>query len=195
MLLCELAAWCGLRFGELAELRRRDLDLTDSELPLLHVSRAMVYRNGQVIVGRPKSDAGVRVVAVPPHLRQVLVEHVGAWAQPGPDGLVFAAVRPPAGSCDCGHRACVGGHLMSTVIYKSFDTARRAAGRPDLRWHDLRHTGAVLAAQTGATLAELMARLGHSTVSASLRYQHAARGRDAEIARRLSEQVVPPDAG
>ena len=50
----------------------------------------------------------------------------------------------------------------------------------------LRHTGAVLAAQTGATLAELMGRLGHTTPGAALRYQHAAHGRDAEIARRLS---------
>jgi integrase len=64
--------------------------------------------------------------------------------------------------------------------------ARRTAGRPDLRFHDLRHTGAVLAAQTGATLAELMARLGHSTLGAALRYQHAAAGRDAQIAVALS---------
>ena len=48
--------------------------------------------------------------------------------------------------------------------------------------HDLRHTGATYAAQTGATLAELMARLGHSTTGAALRYQHAAAGRDAQIA-------------
>jgi integrase len=68
--------------------------------------------------------------------------------------------------------------------------AREAAGRPDLRFHDLRHTGAVLAAQTGATLAELMSRLGHSTPQAALRYQHAARGRDAEIAAKLSELAV-----
>ena len=47
-------------------------------------------------------------------------------------------------------------------------------------------TGSDWAAQNGATLAELMARLGHSTVAAALVYQHAAAGRDAEIARRLS---------
>jgi hypothetical protein len=52
----------------------------------------------------------------------------------------------------------------------------------DLRWHDLRRTGAVLAAQTGATLAELMGRLGHATPAAALGYQHVARGRDREIA-------------
>ncbi len=73
-------------------------------------------------------------------------------------------------------------------------TTRR--GRPlvveDLRWHDLRHTGAVLAAQTGATLAELMGRLGHSTPGAAMRYQHAAADRDAEIARRLSALAGDP---
>ena len=80
-------------------------------------------------------------------------------------------------------------HLAPSTLYTSFYRARDLAGRPDLRWHDLRHTGAVLAAQTGATLAELMGRLGHSTPQAALRYQHAAQGRDAEIARRLSAMV------
>jgi len=39
---------------------------------------------------------------------------------------------------------------------------------------------------TGATLAELMQRLGHTTAGAAMRYQHAARDRDAEIAETLS---------
>jgi integrase len=64
--------------------------------------------------------------------------------------------------------------------------ARKAAGRDDLRFHDLRHTGAVLAAQQGATIAELMARLGHTTPQMAIKYQHASLDRDAEIARRLS---------
>jgi len=59
------------------------------------------------------------------------------------------------------------------------------AGPPDLRFHHLRHTGAVLAAATGATLAELMARLGHSTVSAAMRYQHATADTDKAIAAAL----------
>ena len=73
--------------------------------------------------------------------------------------------------------------LLAEVYYP----ARLAAGRKDRRWHDLRHTGAVLAAQTGATLAELMGRLSHTTPGAAMRYQHAATDRDAEITRRLSE--------
>ena len=63
---------------------------------------------------------------------------------------------------------------------------------PDLRWHDLRHSGATLAAATGASLAELMARLGHSTPSAAMRYQHAVAGRDREIAALLSKLADTP---
>jgi integrase len=92
-----------------------------------------------------------------------------------------------------------GEHLAPSTFYGRESTekrvgwgwyaARQAAGRPDLRFHDLRHTGAVLAAQTGATLAELMGRLGHSTPGAAMRYQHAAAERDVEIAKRLSALV------
>jgi hypothetical protein len=56
-----------------------------------------------------------------------------------------------------------GGHLAPATLYRHYYKARNAAGRPDLTIHGLRHTGATLAAQMGATLAELMSRLGHST--------------------------------
>ncbi len=65
--------------------------------------------------------------------------------------------------------------------------ARDAIGKPNLTPHQLRHTGAVLAAQSGATTAELMHRLGHTTVQMAMAYQHTAQGRDAELAERLSK--------
>ena len=49
-----------------------------------------------------------------------------------------------------------------------------------------------MAAMTGAMLAELQARLSHSTVAAALRYQRAAQRRDAEIAAKLSDLARPP---
>jgi integrase len=72
--------------------------------------------------------------------------------------------------------------MWAPTFHKSYRKVREAAGRPDLRFHDPRHTGAVLAATTGATLAELMQRLGHTTPGAAMRYQHAAGDRDAQIA-------------
>jgi integrase len=55
-------------------------------------------------------------------------------------------------------------------------------------WHALRHFGLTAYAQTGATLAEIQARAGHSTVHAAMRYQHAA-DRDAELAVRMSSMA------
>lgn len=168
-LMALLAAWCAMRFGELAELRRDDVK---TRTGVIHVRRGVVRANGQTIVKKPKSEASVRDVAIPPHLLPMVREHLLQHAQPGKEGLLF----PSAG----------GTHLQPSTLYRVFYPAREAAGRPDLRWHDLRHTGAVLAAQTGATLAELMNRLGHSTPMAAMRYQHVAQDRDREIARRLS---------
>jgi integrase len=56
--------------------------------------------------------------------------------------------------------------------------------------HDLRHAGLTLAAQSGATLAEVMRRAGHSSSRAAMIYQHAAERRDAEVAKRLGRLVA-----
>jgi integrase len=165
-----LASWCGLRFGELAELRRSDID---AKAGVVHVRRGMVRTSSGQKVKGPKSDAGRRDVAIPPHLLPAVSDHLKHHAQVGAQGLLFPA----------GH----GGHLVPSMLYGVFYPAREAAGRPDLRFHDLRHTGATLATATGATLAELMARLGHSTPGAAMRYQHASADRDRVIAEALSK--------
>jgi hypothetical protein len=128
---------------------------------------------GRLVKG-PKSEAGKRTVSIPPHLVPLLREHL-AENVTGRDGLLFPSAGDPTK------------HLSHSTLNKVFLAAREKAGRPDLAFHDLRHTGAVLAAATGATLAELMARLGHSTPAAAMRYQHAAADRDKAIAAALSE--------
>lgn len=66
---------------------------------------------------------------------------------------------------------------------------RAKAGIPDLHLHDLRHTGNALAAETGATLRELMDRMGHASTGAALIYLHAREERDREIAHGIEEMV------
>ena len=171
-----LASWCALRYGEIVELRRSDIRVSpDAASALIRVRRGVVFLKGAKQVTAPKSDAGVRDVAMPPHLIPMLVDHLQRHAARGANGLLFPADG--------------GGHLWSSVMQKYFRLARERAGRPDLRFHDLRHTGAVLAAQQGATIADLQARLGHSTAAAALLYQHTAAGRDQLIAQRLSQLV------
>lgn len=179
-LMALLAAWCAMRFGELTELRRGDLDLGTCRV---RIRRGVVRVDGEYLVGPPKSDAGIRDVAIPPHLMTHVRAHLDNFATPKSDALLFPATND------------ANTHMAPSSLYKVFYPARRAAGRDDLRWHDLRHTGAVLAAQTGATLAELMARLGHSTPDAAMRYQHASADRDSEIARRLSQLAGHPPGG
>jgi integrase len=65
-------------------------------------------------------------------------------------------------------------------------TRVRAIDIPGLTIHGLRHTGATLAAQLGATLAELQARIGHSTPNMAMRYQHVAAERAAQLAAGMS---------
>jgi integrase len=156
-LLVSLAAWCALRFGELAELRRKDLDLGAG---VIRVRRGVTWVNGQAVVGPPKSSAGVRDISIPPHLLPAVRDHLNVHA--GPD-LLFPSAT--------------GRQLRHQNFWPYWKTARQAANRPGLHVHHLRHLGAVLAAQSGAPIKELMARLGHSSPAMALVYQHAAAGR------------------
>jgi integrase len=169
-----MAAWLALRWGETSELRRRDLS---DDCSVLRIRRAVTYQSGTFYVGEPKTAAGIRDVAVPPHIRPVIKAHLTNHVGTAADSLLFTN--------DDGSR------LRSHQYGYHWEIARKAIGKPHLRVHDLRHVGAVLAAQSGATTAELMHRLGHTTPEMALRYQHVAEGRDAEIAQRLSRLAQP----
>ena len=77
-----LSSWCGLRFGEVTELRRRDLDLTNR---VIRVRRGVVRSDGHALVDSPKSTAGVRDVAIPPHLVPMLKVHLESQPVRGRD--------------------------------------------------------------------------------------------------------------
>ena len=172
-LMVTLASWCAMRFGETVELRRRDIDLGAG---VIRIRRAAVRVGGKYVVGATKSEAGTRDVAIPPHLLPQFHHHLAYHTAAGKDALLFPSEE--------------GGHLHPSVHQRHWYKARAAIDREDLRWHDLRHSGAVLAAAAGATLAELIARLGHSTPGAALKYQHAVAGSDHAVAERLSKLAI-----
>ena len=92
--LIDMAAWCGLRFGELAALRKNRIDL-DTETVMVAES-ASVLAGGSAPRRSPKSDAGCRTVAIPPHIVPALRHHLARFSEGGPDGLVF--VGPKGGA-------------------------------------------------------------------------------------------------
>ncbi len=159
------AAYGGLRWGELAGLRRRDVDFDRNTIT---VSRKLGEVNGRLSFGPPKSAAGRRTVGIPWFVARSLAVHADLYAQPGDEGLVF----PSADGLPM---------RRSNFRRRVWEPALAEVGITGLRFHDLRHTAATLAAASGTSLKALMARIGHASARAALRYQHVIDGQDAEI--------------
>lgn len=168
------AAWLGTRYGETMELRRSDVRL-EGDRGTIHVRRAVSWTAGAVHIGKPKTDAGTRRIAVPPHILDDVRRHLDRFAQPARNGLLFPSPT--------------GGNLRASSFEIPWHKARSAIGRDDLTFHDLRHVALTLAAQSGATTRETMVRGGHRDHRVAMRYQESAADRDQQIAARLSAMI------
>ena len=171
-----LAAWCGLRRGEVLGLLPDDVDLAAKTVTIRR-NRIELLSRPQAFDAPPKTDAGKRTVNIPPHVLPVLAAHMETWA--GPDRVFVGRDGRP---------------MRGDAVRQAFNRARLKAGMPGFRFHDLRHTGQTLAASAGATIKDLMLRLGHASPAAAYRYLHAVDGRDAEVAAALSDLAAHGDA-
>jgi integrase len=142
----------GLRISELANLRWRDLDLS----------------NGELAVEASKTAAGVRTVVLEPELVQLLREHklASRWSQP--DDFVF-----PGKYRDQPRER---NSLRKRVLYSTVERANElliAAGRPQIpegiTFHALRRTYAALRAELGEHPAITAAQMGHRDPRMTLR--------------------------
>jgi integrase len=167
-----LATWAGMRFGELAGLLRSDIDLVAQTV---RVSKQLQeLRGGVLVVGPPKTEAGNRTISLPPHVVPEIESHLRNWVGRSGDAPMFNG--PDGGPL---RRSNFNRRVWQPTILK--------AHLVGLRFHDLRHTGNTLAAATGASTKELMARMGHSSSRAALIYQHATLERDRVLADALSK--------
>ena len=176
-LLILLAAWATLRWGEAIGLRRRDFDLLRGTVT---VDEQLVQLDGgKLEVGKPKTAAGIRTVAIPPHLLPDVKTHLEKFVDADPDAWVFLGPK--------------GAMLTRSNFGTVFRRAKKKAGVSGFTFHDLRHHAATMAAGIpGVTTRDLMARMGHSSPRAALIYQHAAADRDTAIAASLSELANAP---
>lgn len=165
--------WVGMRrWGELASLRRCDID---TAARTIRVERSLTeLPGGGYLHGPPKSEAGRRRVVFPVHITADLEAHLAKFASPKADALVFTT---PAGT-PLRH---------SNFRRRIWLPALDRAGIAELHFHDLRHTGNGLTAAAGATLREMMDRMGHSSTRAALIYMHGSDARQREIADSLSK--------
>lgn len=175
--LLQMGLWTGLRFGEIAGVRRRDVNL---ERAVVRVHRSVARTRSQgVIVKGTKSDAGMRDQRIPGVLVDVLRAHLKDHVGRSQDALLFPSAT--------------GSHIAPSTFYGTITrkgtwyAARTAAGHPELHFHDLRATGATILATHGATEAEIMEWLGDSTPQAAQRYVRAARSRMNMLTDKMNE--------
>ncbi|GAA4304903.1 site-specific integrase [Klenkia terrae] len=170
--LVQLGFWGHLRLGELVALRRADVDL---DAGTVAVVRQVVETDTGPREGPPKAGSQ-RTVHLPPQGLDALRAHL--------------EVRGPTTLLDHLFARQDGTALRAHHVHTAWGTARKHAGLPGAHLHDLRHAGLTLAAQSGATLAEVMRRAGHSSTRAAMIYQHAAERRDADVAAGLGQLDV-----
>ncbi len=155
---------CGLRFGEVAELRWRDVDLENLQL---RISRSVTLVNGSFVVGSPKNGKA-RSASLPAFIADLL--------SPGnPDALVFPAstggyMRGSNVRRRWWSRAVAAAYLFPRIVT---DAAGKQTVVYDFKLHELRHTAASLAIQAGANIKALQNMLGHESAGLTLdRYGH-----------------------
>ena len=121
------------------------------------------------------SAAGNRDVTIPAFLLPEVIAHLEEFTAADPRALVFTGPK--------------GAQLRRSNFSRAWNKATTAAGLSGFHFHDLRHTGNVLAGEAGATLRELMDRMGHATTRAALIYQHRSTQRDKIIADEISKRA------
>jgi integrase len=158
---------CGLRFGEVAELRWRDLDLYKKQI---RITRSVALVDGVFEIGSPKNGKG-RTVSLP----AFVADQLKFASSTSADALVFPDSQ--------------GGHMRGSNVRRRWwshavaaaelfpRTEMDPAGEPvtvyDFTIHELRHTAASLAIQAGANIKALQNMLGHESAGLTLdRYGH-----------------------
>jgi integrase len=148
-------AYCGLRPGEAAGLRRRHLD----DLGRLTIERGISEHRGRLLERDTKTHRA-RVVEVPSSVLAELRDHLAAHVDEDPSALQFTTPsRTPV--------------RMSNWRHKVWQPAAEEIGLP--RWatpYALRHTAASLMAQRGVPVSAAAAALGHDPAIFLRTYAH-----------------------
>jgi integrase len=142
-----LAAYGGLRLGELIGLRRHRVNTLKCEVRV--AEQVTQPDSNAFITGPPKTDAGSRTITLPREVMQAFEIHLASYSEPGKQGLVFPS---PGG----------GMIRRSNFRRRVWLPALKQAGIERLRFHDLRHSHATLAVAMGVDTKTLMSSMGHA---------------------------------
>ncbi len=176
-----LGAYGGLRFGELAGLRRGRVDLLRGRV---NVTETLTDVNGRLAFGPPKTKRSRRTVPLPRRIVRELENHFECYVGPEADALAFT-----------GHK---GAPLRRAGFRRLWwQPAVAEAGLEPFKFHELRHSFVALWVDAGANVKEVSVRAGHSSVAFTLdRYGHLYEDRSDALADSLDallgDDNLPP---
>jgi integrase len=173
-LLVRFLAYTGLRWGEVAALHTRRVDLDKRRVQIVE---AVTEVDGHLVWGSTKTHAR-RTVPLPRFLARELAPWMGGRRG---DDLLFPAP---------------GGGVLRVRNFRrdTFDPAVRRVGPAGFHPHELRHTAASLAIASGADVKVVQLMLGHKTATMTLDlYGHLFPDRLDELADRFDRAVCAPD--
>lgn len=186
-----VAAWTGLRAGELWALRRDDVDPLRGKL---RVDESLRELNGQSVAagdrglsfGPPKSEASRRTFTLPAPIAKLLADHL-ARPLPGGDGPEALIFTTPSG-------LPVRHGLFYSRVFRPAVRAALPQAKHALRWHDLRHTAASLSLAVEPSLHIVKERLGHEDIRTTINiYGHLLPSVDEALAAGLGRLFEADD--
>jgi integrase len=169
-----LAAFGGLRKGEILELRRKDFEVIEEQgerWVRVSISRGVIWDNRVPVVRRPKTEAGIRSLLLPLGASELIISYLKK-VPIGPEALLFA------------RRSHADEHWGEYDLNPKWRRAKALAGFQG-RFHSLRTFAATEFAKANPTNQELMDRFGHRDIKTGMRYQRST-GRDLELLRRIN---------
>jgi integrase len=197
-----VAAYTGVRAGELWALQRKHVDL-ESEHPRLIVERTLTSQSGKLVFrNATKTDGSRRVVSLPTFLANMLGAHLSGLSSDH-SALLFTG-HGGANGRPSGLGGPVRHELFTSRVFKPAVRAALPPEKRNLRWHDLRHTCASLLIHGGASILLVSQRLGHASTTTTLdRYGWLYPSAEAAMAGQLdaiydagnTENVIPLDRG
>jgi integrase len=167
-----LAAYTGLRQGEVLAIHAEDVDL---DAGVIHVRHQLTYIRGEGIkITEPKTESSRRPVTLPDSALQVLQEHLKACES---KGLIFTTRS--------------GRPISARNVVRHFKSVIEREGLPEIRFHDLRHTHATLLLAAGVHPKVVQERLGHSSIALTLdTYSHVIPSLQTEAADQFEELLA-----
>ncbi|MDR6850375.1 site-specific integrase [Sphingomonas sp. BE137] len=177
-----LAAFLGLRWGEIAGLQRKNVDL-DSGILRVRTSLSR-FRT----LYDPKTKAGRRDVRMPTMIRDLMTAYLTDFPSEGPEGLVFSTA--------CNNPISYASWWQKSWT-KLLDRAGLSSEEGGLHFHALRHFAASWMIENGWPLPDVANQLGHANVSTTMQtYAHSIEKRSQSLeavdalANRLSDMAI-----